>query len=260
MHKAHLILILFLVSSGLSAQNGKSPWSPSHGAILDVKTIVKANMTGLALRNYGYYTERIVGKRVSIAVGVNTMPHGNVPYLDKFIDSEDITDIELGSFSIAPEVRFYLSKSGYGKGFYIAPYYKYERFNASNYVVEFIDENNIDQIIRLSGNLNTHSVGAAFGIQWLMGKRRNIVLDWTIIGAHYGGNKGHFDGNSTYALSENDRLEAKKIIEDNINSVKIGNSIPIKVESLEIGERSAQMDISSPWAFIRMALSVGFRF
>ena len=108
--------------------------------------------------------------------------------------------------------------------------------------------------------MNTHSVGAAFGIQWLMGKRRNIVLDWTIIGAHYGGNKGHFDGNSTYALSENDRLEAKKIIEDNINSVKIGNSIPIKVESLEIGERSAQMDISSPWAFIRMALSVGFRF
>ena len=260
-----MFFVLFLAQTSLFAQTDKI-WDPEKDAVLDGKSILKANLTGLALRNYGFYAERILNKRISLVLGVNKMPEGTIPYLNKFIDPESfddiegISDIRISSFSIAPEMRFYLSRSGFGKGFYVAPYYKFEHFGASNYHIEFIDENNINQEIKLNGNLNTHSFGAAIGAQWLLGKRKNIALDWLIIGAHYGGNKGHFDGESTYVLSENDQIEAKKIIEDNLNGVKIGNLVPIRIENLEINAREAQVDISSPWAFIRTAISVGFRF
>lgn len=260
MHKAIVSILLIFISISLSSQTSKISWNPSEQALLDGKTIIKANLLGATTRNYGYYGERILGKRVSLVVGFNTMPNGKIPHIERFTNEPEILNIEVSSMAFTPEIRFYLSPSGYGKGFYIAPYYKYEKYNASSYNIEFIDEEDMTQFINMNGYLDTHSVGAAIGIQWFLGKRKNISLDWTIIGAHYGSNTGHLKGSTTYIMTEETQNEIIKTIEDSFSSIENGNFVPVKTENIKVDSHNASADIKSPWAFIRSALSIGIRF
>lgn len=260
MQKIITILLLSLFTSTLIAQSIKDEWHPSHGSLLDGKTIIKANLLGMTARNFGFYGERIISKRVSFVLGVNTMPEGNIPYIEHFTDEPEIRDIQISSLAFTPEIRIYLSRSGYGKGFYIAPYYKYEKYDASSYNIEFSDEDNNTQFINMNGNLNTHSFGAALGVQWLVGKQKNIIIDWTMLGAHYGSNKGYLKGKTTYDMTEETQNEIRKTIEDSFQSIEIGNLVPIKTENIQIDKNNASVDIKSPWAFIRSSLSIGFRF
>lgn len=261
MNRLFIIILLLIVSVGISAQpSRKKEWHPSSGALLDGKTIIKANLLGTTARNFGFYGERILGKRVSFVMGVNTMPKGGIPYIEKFTDEPEIINIQISSVAFTPEIRFYLSPSGYGKGFYIAPYYKYEQYNASSYNIEFTDEDYNTQFINMHGTLNTHSAGAILGVQWLLGKRDNIVIDWTIIGAHYGTNKGQLKGKTTYNMNEETQNEIRNTIKDSFGSIEIGNLVPVKTENIIVDSNNAQVDLKSPWAFIRASLSIGFRF
>lgn len=245
MRKTILMLSLVLTVGGVSAQHDLG-----NGALLDGKTIVKANALGLATRNFGFYGERIINKNISAVVGVNFMPKGKVPYIDKFTEDVLLHNIQASSFAFTPEVRIYLGK-GYGKGFYIAPYYKYERFNADNFIFSYGE----NEEITLKGDLYTHGIGAVLGLQWLFGKNKNIALDWTIIGAHYGANKADFLGKSTHTLSAQEQAEIKKEIEDTLADIPI-----IKDKIITVDANSAQAELKGPWAFIRSSLSIGFRF
>ncbi len=256
----NLLITFLLLALSLSAKSQKSEWNPSDNAMLDGKTIVKVNLLGMPTRNFGVYGERIISKRVSFVLGINSMPEGKIPYINKFTTEQEILDIRISSLSMTPEFRFYLSRSGFSKGFYIAPYYRYEKYKASSYNLEFEDEDYNTQHIMMSGNLNTHSAGAIIGVQWFLGKRKNISLDWTIFGAHYGANSGQLKGYTSYPMSETTQKDIRKTIEDSFGSIKIGNVVPVKTENIVVDENNAQVDIKSPWAFIRSALSVGIRF
>ena len=52
----------------------------SYG-LLDGKTILKFNLLGAAVRNYSFYAERILSKRVDVLLSCNVMPKGGVPYI-----------------------------------------------------------------------------------------------------------------------------------------------------------------------------------
>ncbi|MDO5663892.1 MAG: DUF3575 domain-containing protein [Bacteroidia bacterium] len=262
MKKVILFFSILFTLSSLNAQeaNTQQSWDMSEGAMFDGKTIVKANMLGWATRNFGFYGERIINKNISAVLGINFMPKGGVPYISKFSTDPLIKDIRVSSFSLTPEMRIYLSKSGYGRGFYIAPYYKYERYNAHEYTLSYKDENDANQSLLLNGSLNTHSFGAALGVQWLLGKNKNIALDWTILGAHYGVNYGSFNGLSSYTLSAAEQADIKKELESSIGDVKINDTQILKLQSVDVDANSAQAKIKSPWAFIRASLSIGYRF
>ncbi len=215
------VTIGLMTLCNLNAQeiNGES-WNMSDVALLDGKTIAKANALGWVTRNFGFYGERVINKNISAVVGVNFMPKGNIPFIGKFTEDQDVKEIQASSFAFTPEVRFYLGKSGYGRGFYVGPYYKYEHFNADNYTVYYQDENNINQSVILDGKMNTHSFGAIVGAQWLLGKNKNIALDWTIIGAHYGANRGVFNGESTREISPEEQVILKHELEKAINNLE----------------------------------------
>lgn len=261
MRRLSVLVLLILFSTTIFAQKSNyTDWHPSQGALLDGKTIIKTNLFGFTSRNYNFQAERIITKRVSVLAAINTMPNGKIPYIDRFTDDPSINDIQISSLAFTPEVRIYIGNSGYGKGFYVAPYYKYEKFNAKNYLVDFEDETNTTRQLDLSGRLNTHSFGAALGIQWLLGKNDNIIIDWTMIGVHYGSNKGDLSGHTNYTISETSQKELKKIITDGLGSIEIGNLEPIEIEEIFVDSNNAKVSISSPWASIRGALSIGFRF
>lgn len=164
--------------------------------------IAKLNLSGLAFKNYSVQYERILKRKVSLAVAVRTMPSSTLPFKNTIVKniSDDDPDakktletFKLSNFAITPEVRFYLSKKGYGRGFYVAPFYRYASFKTSTLNFDY-EGNGTSGSINLTGKLTANTVGLMFGSQWFLGE--HVTLDWWIFGPHYGSGTGTFEGKS----------------------------------------------------------------
>jgi hypothetical protein len=94
------------------------------------KSIIKINLTGLALNNYGFQFERVLNKRISLAAAYRTMPIGNIPFktqlinqsLNPAVTSDALNSLKFGNSATTFELRFYAGKKGFGRGFYAAPF------------------------------------------------------------------------------------------------------------------------------------------
>ncbi|MET0463178.1 MAG: DUF3575 domain-containing protein, partial [Chitinophagaceae bacterium] len=196
-----LTLICITGLSLLNAQQtGTSTDAGSDPAASDdiKKNLLKLNLTGLIVKNYSLQYERILNRKTSVALSFRTMPTSGLPFRGFFQDITDndpytnqvIDNLRLSNIAITPEFRFYLGK-GYGKGFYIAPFYRYAKFKSEDLVFEYEHGNNTESIV-LRGDQSSHTGGIQLGAQWLLGK--SIALDWWILGPHYGAVNGNFTG------------------------------------------------------------------
>ncbi len=233
------------------------------GALIDGKTTVKADLMGLGVRNYTFSTERIINRKLSINLGVRFMPSGGIPMfsvVENFVGSDIapyLTDVTVRSFAFTPELRIYLGENGYGRGFYLAPYYNYFNLNIQDYKYEHeMQENGNPKIVivNLNGNFKANSGGLMLGYQWLLGPNRNIVIDWGILGIHAGVNTAVLDGNTNYTLSEKEQASLREGLDNNLDNVKY-----FKFTS-KVGANDATVNEKGPWAFLRGSISIGFRF
>lgn len=255
------IIAIFAFAGVTQAQNAKTEtWDIEEGALVDGKTIIKTNILGWGLRSFDVTGERIINKNISVMFGVGFIPKGNIPFINSLTDDEASRAIQISSLSMTPEVRFYLGSKGYGRGFYVAPYYRYQHLGADNFNVSFVDDHNKSQSVSLNGGLNTHSFGLNLGIQWLLGAKKNFVLDWTILGAHYGVNNTKLNGTSTNDLSANEQATLKKNIESDWQELKLGDVEILKLKEVNVSKNAANVSANGPWAFFRMGLSIGYRF
>lgn len=267
MYKIITTVLALAVSGSLWAQKPK--FHPSQGALLDGKTIVKANLTSPIAHTYSFAVERILAKGLSLQLGVATMPKSGLPFVSswgKLIDSDEVSieDFRLGSFFITPELRWYTG-GGYGYGFYMMAYYRYQDYQVSGYnpSIDLPHQSNgmpgrtVD--LSLSGDLKTHSLGLGIGAQWLLGRNKNIVLDWNILGVHYGQGKLSLAGQIKQDdLSEQ---EVKDLREELSNTINEGPQLKVGSEDIHIDRQHAELrNVSTPWAFFRASLSIGFRF
>lgn len=258
--KKTIIAVLTFAAVSLAGFS-QAPSYVSEGALLDGKSIVKLNITSLALKTGGFSVERILTKNLSAVVGVSFMPSTGLPFLDMISNlsgadaqtNDVLKDVRINSFSFSPELRIYPGK-GYGRGFYISPYYRYEKFGLDNLVVEFDADGSTENIV-FGGGINTHSAGLLLGYQWLVGKARNIVIDWSILGAHYGVSSGDFHGKYSGTLTPDEREDLQQSIDETFADLPI-----IKAEGKVNNDNTADIAISGPWAFLRGSISVGFRF
>lgn len=221
--------------------------------------MIKFNLMGIALKNYSFQYERVMNKHISLALGVRFMPNGSLPMKDKIIELADITDpdavstfnkLKVSNTAITPEIRFYLSKKGYGRGFYIAPYYRYASFKSDELPFDYTNASNQTNTINMKGDIKTHSGGLMFGAQWFLGK--SVTLDWWIVGAHYGSNKGTFVGTTTTKLSTEEKADLQATLDD--------LSIPVGTLKSVVSDYGATINLSGPWAGVRAGLTLGIRF
>lgn len=263
--KSKLLLSALLIAALPLSLNAQSD-SGSVAADNQVKEMphskmnfIKINLTSILLKNYSLQYERVVRKKMSVAVSFRTMPQSGLPFKSTIIsaigdddpDTKDMIEkLEIGNFAITPEIRFYLSKKGYGDGFYIALFYRYAQYTTNHLQSDYTRDDNSDGTVDLSGKLTTNTGGFMLGLQKMLGKF--VVIDYWILGPHFGSGKGDFTGVPDQALSASEQQDLKKSLED--------IDIPLTKLKADVSANSAKLNLSGPWAGIRMGLSIGVRF
>lgn len=220
---------------------------------------VKVNLTALPFNNYSLQYERVLDKKSAVAFSIRFMPESKVPFqgaIKKTVAAQSdelqttVDRLRVSHFAITPEYRLYFGK-GYGRGFYIAPFYRYAKFKSNNILITYnSDIFGKQDNINLSGELSSHTAGIAFGTQWVLGK--NITLDWTVLGGHYGAGKGNFIGVSSKALTSFEQASVREELE------KL--DIPLTKKTIEVNAQGASMKLAGPWGGVRSSISLGINF
>ena len=236
---------------------GFSQTADSNDDVMPKYNNVKISLTSLAFKNVQFQYERSLTKRIGVVVGYSFISKGSVPFKsqinDLVSDDPDTKDMfanaELGYSAFTPEVRFYLGK-GYGKGFYIAPFYRHLKYDITDVNFTFKSDLGPKEDINMGGKLTANTFGLQFGAQFNLGK--NIILDWWIAGPHYGTSKGDFAGKTNRTLSPFEQAELQKEL-DKID-------LPVGDVNAKANANGATIKISGPWTGIRSGLSLGYRF
>lgn len=223
------------------------------------KNFVKLSLSSLALKNFSLQYERVLSKRVSAAVSFSLMPERHFPSVDGFIrlakiddpEAEDIIrNLSISSYSVIPEIRFYLGKKGYSTGYYLSLFYRYEHFEASNIPIPFTNDLEEDITINTGGTITSHTGGFLTGYQWGLGK--HMCLDLQLFGPYFGVSSGDFLGLPSSPLSTQDQTD----IEDEF--LKIDS--PLFKQTVDATADKVKMQIDGPWAGIRFSVSLGVKF
>jgi hypothetical protein len=223
------------------------------------RNIFKINLPAIALRNYSFQYEFVVSKRVSFAFAYSTMPNGPLPFQSTLLSFTGINDptttkviqkMQTGNTAITPEIRFYISKKGYGRGFYFAPFYRSVTYNASQINVDYTTGSTGTKTFPISGSVKTQTVGLLLGTQWSLKKWLN--LDWWIIGPQY----GHANGSLTKISNTTLSADEQSALSDKLNSIKI----PYATKTVTVTANSAKVDVDGPWADVRAGLALGVKF
>lgn len=217
------------------------------------KNQLKINLSALIFTNISLQYERQVGRKTTVALGINMRPFNTLPYktlLKKAVNEEavNLDKLKLGAWGITPEFRFYTGRKGAMRGFYIGPFMSYHQYK-SDLPIKY-DNDTKDGVF--SGTLKSYTFGLQLGAQWKLGK--NVHLDWWIIGPNYGSARG--DLLFTGALSPADQA-------DMINEIEtLKDDLPVKaIDSYEVGPAGASIRVKGPWAGLRgMGFCIGYRF
>ncbi len=212
--------------------------------------IVKTNVTAYAFRNINLTYERVINQRFSLAIGYGSMLKGGIPFRDSFLDDTELSNEEVSQSHFTIEPRIYLG-SGYGRGFYLAPYYRHTKVKVeeATYLVEYATES---LPTRITGNASGNSGGLMVGIQWFLGASDNWALDLWIVGAHYGAGKGELRATSPRPLNPVEQ----QVLQDEIENL----DIPFVEYTVTTDANGANINLDGPWAGIRSGLSIGYRF
>jgi hypothetical protein len=141
----------------------------SNSAMAQKQNVVKLNPLSLALGNISLSYERFLSDKASLQL------HG------AYWLGGSIGDTKWSGMTFTPEFRYYVSDNERPKGFYLAPFAKYQSFTANSKEADY------------KATLNRVGGGAAFGYQFLFGR---VTWD-TFLGPQYLSNSVKYsDGTS----------------------------------------------------------------
>ena len=217
------------------------------------KNMIKINLPALVLKNISVQYERAVARKVTVAGTFRFMPKGTIPLKSTFIKLADdpeferqVDDLKVGNVAFMPEVRYYLSKKGAFRGFYLGLFGNISSFSAE-VPIEYDNAGTIE-IIPMSGKLNGLTGGLMIGTQFKLSKRLN--LDWWILGPNYGTSKGKLTGQKTMDATEQQALRDELA----------GLDIPLTEFTYDVNGNGATVNFNGPWGGVRAGICLGFKF
>lgn len=222
----------------------------------DFENGIKINVTSLIFKTLSVQYERLIGDKTSVAIGLRLMPSSGLPFrsaIENAVnDDEDankfISDAKVGGWAITPEFRYYFGKMA-GRGFYLAPFLRYEHFNIrSTYQLT----NDKDQLIPVGfkGSNSTLGIGFLIGSQFHLSDR--ITLDWWILGPYYTSNSLNLSAKGL-DLSPEEQQNLKEALD----GVEV---VWLKLKS-DVNAHDASLKAKGSFAAIRgFGLCLGFKF
>lgn len=254
-----VILLLVVLLSVFALQSAYSQ-GIKRSLYENRKNILKANLTSLAFKNYQFQAERVLSRSISLNFTYANIPKGGVPLKDQILNllenEEDeqvinmLNSAQIGYTSYIPEIRFYFGE-GFGKGFYIGPFFKHSKYEIENAeILEYERDNGAFETLVTNGNVTSNTFGLLIGVQFNLSQ--SLVLDWWILGPNFGTHDGQLDGIASTPLSINEQLLLKDDLED-IN-------FPLSETSIEISRDGVEMINKGNWGGLRAGLSLGLRF
>lgn len=251
MRKLFLLMLVTGITFNLSAQKEKADKEKDEPA--PAKNVVKINLFAIALKNISLQYERAIARKVTVAGTFRFMPKGSIPFKSTFIKLADdpdterqINNLKIGNIAFMPEVRYYLSKKGAFRGFYLGLYGNIASYSA-DVVIEF-DNAGTTEKIPMTGKLTGITGGLMIGSQFKLSNK--IYLDWWILGPGYGSSKGDLSGQKNMNALEQQDLRNELADLD----------IPLTEFTYNVNSTGATMNFKGPWAGIRSGLCIGFRF
>lgn len=149
------------------------------------QNVIKVGLGSAFQRDLQLKYERSFAEKHSFQIGVladfteslDNNGAANLP-LGLGVVIDEAFDLKYGGFAIIPEYRYYFSKAGSPRGFYLGAYARYRQRNGS------IDSNFGTSIgIDASATLWNIGAGIGMGAQFLISDR--FVIDWYIGGLGY---------------------------------------------------------------------------
>lgn len=253
--RSSLFLFIFMASAKMELKAQQVNAASSEVK----KNFFKVNLTALAIKNYSVQYERVLNKSFSVALAYRAMPSTTIPFKNAILNiigdddpgiKRTLETFKLSNSAITPEIRFYPGKKGYGRGFYLAPFYRYATFKTNDLNINYNDSTGSNTFIKLSGKLNSNTGGLLFGLQHSIGK--NFVYDLWFFGPHIGSGSGNFIGISGSPLNANEQREIRNELE-NID-------IPFTDKTINVNGNGASLKLSGPWGGLRAGLSLGLKF
>lgn len=246
-------ITLFAANVFAQDEKAEEKQKPAHAM-----NIFKVNLTAIVLKNYSFQYERILNRKFSAAVGFRTMPNGDIPLkstVEKLVgeDStarEQINNFKLGNTAITAEMRFYVGKKGYGRGFYLAPFYRNATYKGSGLKFTYENSAMVESTVSMSGELKSNTFGLMLGAQWHLSK--HISLDWWILGPHYGNGKGDFNGTTSTPMTVDEQADLKKELDD--------FEMPFGTKKVTVTANGANVKLDGPFGGVRAGILIGVRF
>lgn len=221
------------------------------------RNLIKWNLSSLVFKNYHFTYERGLTKHISASISYRYMPKGTLPFesqLTNVINSNDInfSRFQMGNTALTPQINFYLGK-GNLKGFYIAPFGRFANFDLSAPITytTVVSGQNIKTTADFTGSIKSSSGGLLLGIQGNLSKR--IVLDFWLVGAHYGNSKGDL----VFIAPQPLNAQEQAALQQSLNNI---SADPFKFTTT-VNASGATIKTDGPWAGVRgLGLGIGFRF
>ena len=213
------------------------------------KNNLKINVLSLGATNISLQDEYSISGNSSIALGVSYLPERGLPsFAIKDDPSNNAKNLKLGGFSITPEYRYYFKGNG-PKGLYLAGYFRYAKYTTKEYDFTYDKSSGSDGTVRIEGDFTSSVFGIMLGSQWLLGEK--WTLDWWIIGAGFGSQKGEYEGTGTF--SNQDQTD----IQNEVNSI----DLPVADVAVTTSSSSVKVTIEPKYpAFRGFGLCLGYRF
>lgn len=265
-NKVLFLVSFFLLFGSLAYSNSKDYHLNSYikaKANKDLQHTVKLNLSSLPFSTISMQYEYLLGNKMSVALGARYTPSSKIPFLDKIIDFADIDEemdaqdeinikeilesSRLSGFAITPEFRFYLGKTG--KGFYLAPFLRYEQHNF-HAKTEYTTSYNDIGLASTAISFNSYGAGIMIGSQFKIS--RNVYLDWWILGPYFRNTQIKID-----LEGKNIPEEDKTSFEESIEDFELGGFKP----SIERqGDHIIAKGSINFWAIRGFGLNLAFRF
>ena len=243
MKKLFLFAILILFCLGLNAQ--------------DRPNAIKILPMNLPLNNLSLEYERMINTKNSVEFGLG-IPL-NSSFVNKFgmtwSESEHISSNHLGIYSMRGAYRHYTGKSMLPKGFYVAPFLKYQHVSAAADNVRFVTDTEIPYSYSedYDVKIGTISLGCQLGYQFLISK--TISLDLFFFGLE--GGLGKINAHVTTNNSE-ETANIRQDIQDKVDDFPSmwKNNIDVSSQGYVVSVKGKSLFY--PW--YRGGISIGVAF